>query len=1129
MHNTTAVAFSHADLDFILGTNTLLKGEAYQKKGWVSDLKIGKGGEEITAYVRGKTQARYKVRIGIVAKPATTRSSLNFSIQGTCSCYMSYNCKHVAATLLQVLEQAPRTSASESSISSNSEMLQSRFLSSPPSIQTPSPTSTQASSHWLSFLDKIKHNTKEIQAISALPKQELVYVLDLITLPKQGLFLQVDIKLVNILKKGGYGADKPYWISSSSPAVLMPQDVLIVHNIQRLRQSLRLSNYYYSDNQYVIAGATARELLSAIIQTNRCYWKQMSGLKLSLGAPLTGEFSWEFLGDGLQQLSCKLDNKMILATQPLWYIDNKIDQNTAVMGPLVTEFDDETTLQLINSPPVTPIEAKLLRDTVSLDTNALQNLPLPKVFITQLEKGTPVPVLKLVPYMIYDIEGADSSQPSSESAMAILSFKYDETCVDFSNPASTIEYNKGDTIVSLERDRVQELNYLNILKAMQVEEVMSASSKCAFVIHLPFMFKDLPILREQDWIIQTDPDFPFQCVKEEEWYTEIEDKSQYDWFGFELGILVGGQKINVLPLLVNLIDKNPEMLNAKKIQELADDHQFHLQLPDQRYVAIAAGRVKEILSVLVELYDGRALNNGILKVRYVQAAQLLGLQQSLQARWMGGEKLKKLGEKLINFKGIESCVLPKELKGQLRDYQKEGVDWLNFLREFQLGGILADDMGLGKTIQVLTHLLAEKESGRQKHPNLIIAPTSLMANWENECNRFTPDLKVLILQGPNRHLDFEHIHKADLVLSTYPLINRDKSIFLEHQFHYLILDEAQYIKNPYTKAYQALLEVQAKHTLCMTGTPMENHLGELWSLCHFAVPGLLGDNKKFKKLFRDPIEKEGDIVRQKSLANRVRPFMLRRTKEQVATELPEKTEIIHSIELTGPQLDLYEGIRLAMQEKIVNAVKEKGFMRSQILILDALLKLRQTCNDPRLLPLTKAKAMHHSAKREFLMDMLSTLIEEGRKILLFSSFASMLDLIELELIEQKIPYVKLTGQTKDRTTPINQFQEGNTPVMLISLKAGGVGLNLTAADTVIHYDPWWNPAAEAQATDRAHRMGQTKPVFVYKLVCKGTVEEKILKMQENKKQLLKGIFKTGETQNAKLSAKDLAYLFEPVE
>lgn len=1123
MQNKASFVFSRADLDRLLGSNTVLKGEAYQQKGWVHDLQVIQE-DKITSVVLGKTQARYKVRISLIPKPMQANNQLSFSIQGACSCYMNYNCKHVAATLLEVLAQkASSLDMAEEAQSTSSQMLQSRFLSSPPTAPTP----TQAAAHWLSFLDTIKKQpvNPPVTPIHAVPKQELLYVWDVTTLTEGQTFLQLSLKTVNILKKGGYGAEKPYWISSSNTNVLNSEDVLIVHSIQQMRQNLKIPNSY-SETQYLIAGPAARDLVSAIIKTDRAYWKKVGGPKLGLGSPLNAEFAWEFVGDGLQQLCCKLPNKMVLATQPLWYLESKIEEDRVLMGAVITQFDDETTLQLINSPPVSLAEAQLLHDKVinKEEQGIFSALPLPKVFGNEVTQGTPVPVLKLVPHRIYSIEVAQA-QVSSESAMAILNFQYDETLIEAGNKARTIQYHKGDQIISLDRNLEEESEYLTFLKTLEVQEINSG----VFSVKIPFMFNDLPILQSQGWMVDIDPDFPFHCVKEQEWYTEVDEPANYDWFAFELGILVEGEKINILPLLVKLISQNPELLDAQAIQDLQDDHQFHLQLPDQRYVAVLAGRIKEILSVLVELYDSTSLTNGKLKVQYVQAAQLLGLQQSLQARWMGGTQLKALGEKLLNFQGIQPCVLPKNLKGQLRDYQKEGVDWLNFLREFQLGGVLADDMGLGKTIQVLTHLLAEKESGRQKGPNLIIAPTSLMANWENECNRFTPDLKVLILQGAQRQSQFENIHSADIVLSTYPLINRDKEIFLEHNFHYLILDEAQYIKNPYTKAYQALLEVKANHTLCMTGTPMENHLGELWSLFHFAIPGLLGDNKKFKKLFRDPIEKEGDLARQKSLAMRVRPFMLRRTKEQVATELPAKTEIIHRIELTGPQLDLYEGIRLAMQEKIVMAVKEKGFMRSQILILDALLKLRQTCNDPRLLPLAKAKAIHHCAKREFLMEMLETLIEEGRKILLFSSFATMLDLIELELIEKNISYVKLTGQTKDRTTPINEFQKGDTPIMLISLKAGGVGLNLTAADTVIHYDPWWNPAAEAQATDRAHRMGQTKPVFVYKLVCKGTVEEKILKMQENKKQLLKGIFKEGDSQAPKLSVEDLAYLFEPVE
>lgn len=891
MQNKAVFLFSRSDLEHFLGENTVSKGEIYQKKGWVSQLKVDQLAEEISSRVRGKEKSHYKVVVKLRVKPQKT-----LSIHGSCSCYMSYNCKHVAATLLQFLSQPP--ASIESATTLDAQQLQSRFLSSPPTTLR----STATNANWISFLENREIKESELSLAPQISKKNLI-------------------------------------------------------------------------------------------------------------------------------------------------------------------------------------------------------------------TGVPVPVLHLMPHPLGSQLIDNQAEPS---ALAVLNFQYGKSRIEASNPARVIE--------NTARDFSQETEYLDVLRSMDIQENQYSSG--IFLIGLDFVFNHLPTLKKQNWIIEVDPAFPLKTVQEESWYTQASESTDYDWFSFELGISVEGQKINILPILVNLIRKYPKDLNLQTVQAMEDNTPFYLRLPDGRYVEVFATRIKNILSVLVELYNTTPLQEGTLKVRAVQAGQLLGLQQSLQARWLGGKTLKQLGERLMHFEGIEPCCLPKGLKGQLRSYQKEGVDWLNFLREFNLGGILADDMGLGKTIQVLTHLLAEKESGRQKGPNLIIAPTSLMANWANECRRFTPDLNVLILQGTHRHLNFERMALADLILTTYPLINRDKAILLQHSFYYLILDEAQFIKNPYTKSYHALLEIQARHTLCMTGTPMENHLGELWALFHFTVPGLLGDNKSFKKFFRDPIEREGDMARQKNLSARLKPFMLRRTKEQVATELPVKTEIIHQIELTGAQLDLYESIRLAMQQKVVQAVKEKGLMRSQIVILDALLKLRQICNDPRLLSFERAKAVHHCAKRTFLMEMLTTLIEEGRKILLFSSFATMLDLLEIECLEKKIPYVKLTGQTQDRVTVIHQFQEGHVPLMLISLKAGGVGLNLTAADTVIFYDPWWNPAAEAQATDRAHRLGQTKPVFVYKLICRGTVEEKILKMQENKKRLLKNIFKTDENQSTKLSAEDIAYLFE---
>ena len=437
-------------------------------------------------------------------------------------------------------------------------------------------------------------------------------------------------------------------------------------------------------------------------------------------------------------------------------------------------------------------------------------------------------------------------------------------------------------------------------------------------------------------------------------------------------------------------------------------------------------------------------------------------------------------------------------------------------------------MGLGKTEKVLAHLLVEKSSGRMDRPCLVVAPTSAMANWFREAERFAPELRVLVLQGPARKQHFARIAEYDLVLTTYPLLTRDATVLQEQDWHCLILDEAQFIKNARTKSARSAAELKTRHRLCLTGTPMENHLGELWSLFHFLMPGLLGNRRQFGRLFRGPIEKHDDRGRRDQLVSRIRPFMLRRTKDEVALDLPPKTEIVRVVELQRGQRDLYESIRLAVHDKVRDAVAEKGLARSTIVILDALLKLRQVCCDPRLLKLEQAQKVRERAKLDLLLEMLDELMSAGRRVLLFSQFTSMLSLIEPELKARDIAWVEITGATQDRDTPVRRFQDGEVPLFLISLKAGGTALNLTAADTVIHYDPWWNPAVEAQATDRAHRIGQDKPVFVYKLITAGSVEEKIVAMQERKRDLAQGIYGAGGKQAQAFSADDLESLFQPL-
>jgi SNF2 family DNA or RNA helicase len=454
---------------------------------------------------------------------------------------------------------------------------------------------------------------------------------------------------------------------------------------------------------------------------------------------------------------------------------------------------------------------------------------------------------------------------------------------------------------------------------------------------------------------------------------------------------------------------------------------------------------------------------------------------------------------------------------------------MQFLREYALAGILADDMGLGKTIQTLSHILLEKEAGRLDRPALVVAPTSLMGNWQEEAARFAPSLRVLLLHGADRAERFDAMGSHDLVLTTYALLPRDEAALRRQDFHLLILDESQYIKNHRSKAAETATLLSARHRLCLTGTPLQNHLGELWSQFHFLLPGLLGDEKQFNSDFRKPVERDGDGQRNAFLTRRIKPFLLRRTKDHVAKELPAKTEMLREVTLVGAQRDLYETVRLAMDKKVREAIAQKGVARSQIIILEALLKLRQVCCDPRLVTLSGGrKSVAHSAKLTELTAMLEELLDEGRKILVFSQFTSMLALIEDELRARGIDYALLTGETGDRSAQVKAFQSGKVAVFLISLKAGGVGLNLTAADTVIHYDPWWNPAVENQATDRAWRIGQDKPVFVYKLIAKATLEEKIQEMQRRKAALADAVLSGDATQSLQITQDDLTAIFAPL-
>ncbi|MFK7849919.1 MAG: DEAD/DEAH box helicase [Akkermansiaceae bacterium] len=575
------------------------------------------------------------------------------------------------------------------------------------------------------------------------------------------------------------------------------------------------------------------------------------------------------------------------------------------------------------------------------------------------------------------------------------------------------------------------------------------------------------------------------------------DYSDGGWFSLSVGFDVDGERHDLLPILAELLKQD----FLEETLERPDTGYVYAPLPNGDALKLPSGRVRKILRHLSALVDPKFFGN--VKVHALDAAALEELGDLGIENPKGVAKLRK---RLEDFSKLDRMDEPEGVRATLRDYQKSGFQWMQFLSKHGLHGILADDMGLGKTLQTLTHLMAEKASGRNGgKPSLVVAPTSVVPNWRAEAVKFVPGLRVLVLNGPDRKKYYRSVPHADLVITSFALLQRDVERLLDFKFHVMILDEAQYIKNPRAKVAQAACRVLANHRLCLSGTPVENHLGELWSLMHFLVPGFLGKEDAFNRNFRKPIEDEGDTDKNALLKKRIAPLVLRRTKDQVAKELPPKTEMVHLIELHSEQKDLYETVRATMDKRVRQAIAAKGIEQSQIVFLDALLKLRQICCDPRLLPADFAAGVKKSAKLDFLSELLTTLIEEGRRILIFSQFTTMLSLIEEHLIRTNVAYLKLTGGSKDRGQLVEQFQSGKFPVFLISLKAGGTGLNLTAADTVIHFDPWWNPAAEAQATDRAYRIGQDKPVFVHKLLCQETVEERIHRLQIEKAKLADGI------------------------
>lgn len=693
-----------------------------------------------------------------------------------------------------------------------------------------------------------------------------------------------------------------------------------------------------------------------------------------------------------------------------------------------------------------------------------------------------------------------------------------------------------------------------------------------------FWAEQIPQLRAEDWSVVVHPGFAHESVPVQRWKLLIAPDTgellgkeidgplaerqrpvqklmlperEGAWL-LSLGIEIDGQTLDLPPMLADLLRRDARWLNAQQMAAIDDIAIISLRAPGGKRIDAPAGPLKAIVGAMVDLLtdptrnqrkDGDPLRLGAWEARRIEAlraglvlAHRVGIVNGWNNDWQlqGDAGLNQLAQRLRRIGTPQPVAAPQGLQVQLRPYQLEGLAWLQYLRTQGLGGILADDMGLGKTAQALAHVLAEKEAGRLKRPALVVLPTSLLFNWQAEAARMAPSLRVLALHGADRGKRYLHIADHDLVLTTYPLLWRDVEALAAEPFHLLILDEAQMVKNAGSRSARALRRLQAPHLLCLTGTPLENHLGELWAQFDFLMPGFLGDVRSFNARWRKPIEENGETLRAQLLAQRVRPFILRRRKQDVATELPPRTETILCVPLQGKQRELYEAVRTTADKQVRRALERQGFEGAQIAILDALLKLRQVCCDPRLVKgTTKTARTMERAKLELLADLLPALVAEGRRVLVFSQFTEMLGLAAELLDAMALPYLTLTGQTppRERGTVVRQFQAqapDSAPILLASLKAGGLGLNLTAADTVIHLDPWWNPAVEEQATARAHRIGQQQPVFVYKLVVEGSIEERMLELQARKAALAQGVLGHDAEGAVKFSESDLHALLAPL-
>lgn len=1082
-------------------SKTLRKGLSYQRDGRVIALQALTHG--LSAEIEDEG-ADYPVSVSWSGHTGLRFSSLT----ATCTCKVSTQCLHAVAALAEWFDlQKSSEEADESAVSEVSATTIESHLEAAPVVALLVPTrSDHAVEKWFSSLTGLT---------SPVPAEGLLVAVVTQT-EQQWQVVPVQTK---IRKDGGWTVGKKYrnWHDVDAFAVG-------VSGVMRTC-ALRAMSWHPDTPQndghlHGQHGATGNDL-ALLVDAGLITTEPLAHGPLRRGATCPGVLHWKETARGwlltLRVVQQSVEARVIPVDPPWWI-------NGREIGPVRLPVS-QAVMHLIHSMPPIP-EVRLTAALVHL-RELIPELPIPPTD----DFPIPLPVLRTWRGQLRG-EKAGVWGVLRTCDLAVVTFRYGTGEIPVSGSAVYVD---GEALVArelrAERIRLAELSRAGFLQSeldgWAITEAGLPVGTIFTMVEGTITPAALAVLRATGWEVSgrtTEVVTITELGRLEATLVEGEG-----WFDLTLETQIAEQRVDLVALLTPLLHGGPTVWQSLPTVAgavlLTDGPTQVLRVPltllqslHDHLIALF-GRERPSASKDQKEQKDQRDQRTTWRLE-VWDAGLITVLDGLGATILGGERLRDIATVLTG--PLLPAAPPPGLLAELRPYQLEGLAWLQRLRSVGLGGILADDMGLGKTVQAIAHLEVERAAGRLDRPCLVVCPASLIGTWRRELERFAPKLLPVVLHGGKRELN--KLAPGVIGITTYSTLVRDAEKIATIPLHIAICDEAQSVKNAASRGALAIRALEARQRLCLTGTPMENHLGELHTQVSWVAPGLLGIKAAFDELYVKAID-AGITGRSALLRQRLKPVLLRRTKKQVAPELPPRSESIITVELGDRQRHLYESIRVTMDARVREAIALKGVARSHLDVLEALLRLRQVCCDPALLGTPEGFACEESAKLECLSELLPSLLEDGRRILLFSQFTSFLDRIE-EVVLKPLgtPWLRLDGQTRDRQSLVDRFQALESPLFLLSLKAGGTGLTLTAADTVILADPWWNPAAEAQAADRAHRIGQDKPVLIYRLVAASTVEEKVIALQTRKKALADALYDESGQSLGQLTAEDLQSL-----